>query len=155
MKKYIKVSLHPVFTLITCMYLLIFFTYGVKSFKGLIADNFQQNDILGVIIAVLAISFFSYLALVRYRKIEIHEDKYVLNSLVASRIIYMNEIDSIQKVPLNLFNYKLGSVGLMGVISLSSSGESYNVSDLSNTLRITLKNNEVLHISCDNPEEIK
>ncbi len=155
MKKQIKISLHPIFTLISSMYLLIFFTYGVKCLKNLSVNHFQQNDILGLIISVLALSFFIYLALVRYRKIEVHENKYVLKSIVASREIYTNEIASVQKVPVNFFNYRLGSIGVMGIISLTSSGESYNISDMSNTLRVRLKNDEVLHISCDNPEELK
>lgn len=155
MKKHIKISLHPLFTLITSMYLMIFFTYGIKSFKNLNLGTTNQHDILGLIISILAISFCVYLGLVRYRKIVVFENKYVLKSLVASRVIYKNEISSIQKVNLNFFTFDFGSKGLMGVINLSSSGESYNVSDYSNTLRITLRNNEVLHISCDNTEELK
>ena len=118
------------------------------------ANGYNQDGIIGLVVSILAISFFAYLALVRYRKIEIHQDRYVLKSIVASRIIYMNEIDTIRKIPVNLFNLKLGSIGVMGMISITSSGESYNVSDMSNTLRIALKNNEILHISCDSPEEI-
>lgn len=154
MTKQIKISLHPVFTLISSVYLLVFITYGINSFKNLKGLGVQQNDIIGLIASILAVSFFVYLALVRYRKIEIYESKYILKSIVASRVIYRNEIDSIKKVPLNFFNFKLGSIGLMGVISMSTSGESYNVSDTSNTLRIALKNDEILHISCDRPEEI-
>ena len=154
MKNRINISLHPIFTLISSMYLLIFFTYGIKSLKGLLAYGYQQENIIGLIISILAISFFTYLALVRYRKIEVYQDRYVIKSIVASRIIYKNEIDSIRKVPLNFFNFDFGSKGVMGVINLSSSGEAYNVSDINNTLRIVLKNNDVLHISCDKPEEI-
>ncbi|WP_147439078.1 hypothetical protein [Faecalibacter macacae] len=154
MRKRINISLHPVFILISSMYLLIFFTYGIKSLKGLLLTGYHQEDIIGLIISILAVSFFAYLALVRYRRIEIYEDRYVLKSIVASREIYKNEIDSIRKVPLNFFNFDIGSIGVMGVINLSSSGEAYNVSDINNTLRIALKNNEVLHISCDRPEEI-
>lgn len=116
--------------------------------------GYQQENIIGLIISILALSFFIYLALVRYRKIEVYQDRYVLKSILASREIYKNEIDTIRKVPLNFFNFDLGSKGVMGVINLSSSGEAYNVSDINNTLRISLKNNEVLHISCDRPEEL-
>lgn len=154
MRKQINISLHPIFILISSMYLLIFFTYGIKSFKELMQLGYQQENIIGLIISILALSFFIYLALVRYRKIEVYQDRYVLKSILASREIYKNEIDTIRKVPLNFFNFDLGSKGVMGVINLSSSGEAYNVSDINNTLRISLKNNEVLHISCDRPEEL-
>lgn len=154
MKKRINISLHPVFVLISSVYLLIFITYGIKNFKGLLGIGNHQDEVIGLIISILAVSFFIYLALVRYRRIEIYENRYVLKSIVASRTIYKQDIDSIRKVPVNLFNLKLGSIGVMGIISFASSGETYNVSDMSNTLRIDLKNNEVLHISCDSPKEI-
>lgn len=154
MRKRIKISLHPVFTLISSIYLLSFFTYGVKSLKSLIMSGYSQTEIFGLILSILAISIFAYLALVRYRTIEIYSDHYLLKSIVATRRIDFNEIHTIKKVPLNFFHLRLGSVGLMGVISFTSKPEHYNVSDLGNTIRIALKSNEILHISCDKPEEL-
>ena len=122
--------------------------------KGLLNHGYTQNELVGIIIAILAIALFIFLALVRYRRIDIYQDRYVLRSIVASRIIYKHDIDAIKKYPLNLFDFKWGSNGIMGIISLNSSGEMYNVSDVSNTIRIELKNHEVIHVSCDKPEEI-
>lgn len=154
MRKQIKISLHPLFIVISCVYLVIFFTYGIKNLKTLINSGYNQADLVGLIVSILAISLFAYLVLVRYRRIDIYNDRYVLRSLIASRTILFKEVDSIRQVPLNLFHLRLGSVGLMGVISFTSKPEHYNVSDLGNTLRIALKNNEVIHISCDKPDEI-
>jgi len=136
------------------MYLVIFFTYGINNLKTLINIGYSQESLIGLIISILAIAIFSYLVLVRYRKIEIYEDRYILKSLIASRTIMFHDVDSIRQVPLNLFHLRLGSVGLMGVISFTSKPEHYNVSDLGNTIRIALKNNEILHISCDKPDEL-
>lgn len=154
MRKQIKISLHPIFILISCIYLVIFFTYGINNLKNLFYSGYNQSDLIGLIVSILAISVFAYLVLVRYRTIDIYKDRYVLRSLIASRTIMFHEVDSIRKVPLNLFHLRLGSVGLMGVISFTSKPEHYNVSDLGNTIRIALKNKEVLHISCDKPEEL-
>lgn len=154
MPKRIKISLHPLFILLSSMYLLIFITYGIKNLKGLLAHGYTQHEIVGIIISILAIALFAFLALIRYRRIDVYPDRYVFRSIVASRIIYKHDINEIKKHPLNLFNFKWGSNGIMGIISLNSSGEMYNVSDVSNTIRIALKNNEVIHVSCDKPEEI-
>ncbi len=155
MRKRINISLHPIFIALTIVYLLIFFTYGIASFKTLLLNGYQQNTMIGVVVSIIAIAVAVYLVLIRYRVIKVYQDRYVLESIVSSRTIYFNEIKSIKKVPLNLFNYNLGSLGVMGIISLNSKGgDTYNVSDLKNTIRISLTNNEILHISCDNPEEI-
>ena len=153
MKNKIKISLHPVFTIISSIYLLIFLSFGIKSIKSII-KTYNDFDLTGVIISVIALAFLLYLVLIRYREIEVYEDKYLLKSLVSSKIIYFHEINSVKKVPLNLFHLRLGSVGLMGVISLTSKPELYNVSDFANTIRISLKNDEIIHVSCDKPDEI-
>ena len=116
--------------------------------------GYNQEGLTGLIVSILAISMFAYLVLVRYRKVDIYEDRYVLKSIIASRTIMFTEVASIRQVPLNLFHLRLGSVGLMGVISFTSNPEHYNVSDLGNTIRIALKNNEVIHFSCDKPDEL-
>jgi hypothetical protein len=154
MRKRIKVSLHPVFILISSIYLLIFITYGINSLKGLLNHGYTQAEIIGLIVSILAVSLFACLALIRYRRIDLYPDRYVLRSIVATRVIYKHEIQTIKKVPVNLFNLKVGSIGVMGIISLDSSRESYNISDIGNTIQIALKNNEILHVSCDKPEEV-
>jgi hypothetical protein len=155
MPKRISISLHPIFIVLTIMYFLIFFTYGIVSLKELLLKGYQQNAMIGIVVSVIAILLSMYLCLVRYRVVKIYNNRYVLESLIGTRTIYFTEIKSIKKVPLNLFNYSLGSLGVMGIISLNSKGgDTYNVSDLKNTIRISLTNNEILHISCDNPEEL-
>ncbi|MBF0596642.1 hypothetical protein [Faecalibacter rhinopitheci] len=155
MRKRINITLHPIFVLLSSIYVLIFLTYGLNSLKKILNNGAMQGDIIGLIVCILALALFIYFLLIRYRSIEIYKDRYILNSYVFSRTIYFNEIDSIKKVPINLFNLKLGSRGILGFISLFQSQEYYNISDLSNSLRIQLKNNQIVHISCDNPEEIK
>ena len=155
MPKRISISLHPIFIVLTIMYFLIFFTYGIVSLKELLLKGYQQDAMIGIVVSVIAILLSMYLCLVRYRVVKIYNNRYVLESLIGTRTIYFTEIKSIKKVPLNLFNYSLGSLGVMGIISLNSKGgDTYNVSDLKNTIRISLTNNEILHISCDNPEEL-
>ena len=155
MRKRINISLHPIFIVLTIFYILIFFTYGIISLRGLFQNGYNQQDMTGGVVSIIAIAFVVYLILVRYRQIKIYADKYVLESIISRREIYFDEIESIKKVPINFFNFRLGSLGLMGVISLNSKGgDTYNVSDLKNTIRIALANDEILHISCDNPEEL-
>lgn len=155
MKRRINISLHPIFILISSIYFLIFFTYAIKCLKHLIVHGFHSSEMIGIICSVLALMFFIYFVLVRYRQVEIYSDRYVLKSFVYARTIYFTEIDSVKQVPVNLFNLKLGSRGVLGFISFVQTQDYYNVSDLSNSLRIRLKNNDVLHISCDHPEELK
>lgn len=155
MRKKINITLHPVFVILSSLYVLIFITYGIILFKSLISKGVYQSDIIGLISCILALMLFVYLVLVRYRSIEVYEDRYVLKSYVYKREIFFKDIDSIKKVPVNLFHLKFGSRGVLGFISLFQSDEYYNISNLSNSLRIQLKNKDVVHISCDNPEEIK
>lgn len=155
MSKRINITLHPLFVVLSSVYALIFFTYGIILLKSLISKGVYQSDIIGLIGCILALTLFVYLILVRYRSIEVFEDRYVLKSYAYKREIYFKDIDSIKKVPVNLFHLKIGSRGVLGFISLFQSDEYYNISNLSNSLRIQLKNNDVVHISCDNPEEIK
>lgn len=155
MRKRINISLHPVFIVLTAFYILIFLTYGIISLRGLFQNGYNQHDMIGGIVSIIAVAFVAYLILVRYRQIRVYDNKYVLVSIISTREIYFDEIESIKKVPVNFFNFRLGSLGLMGVISLNSKGgDTYNVSDLKNTIRIALANDEILHISCDNPEEL-
>lgn len=153
--KRIKISLNPLFLTITGLMVLIFSTYSVECLKNLIQLGYTQNNMIGLIVSIIVLSYVIYLILIRYREVTIHNDKFVLKSLIGKRTIYFDDIKSIKQVTINLFNYRVGSLGLMGFISLSSvGGDTYNVSDIKNTIRLELSNNETLFISCDNPEEL-
>jgi len=155
MKRSIKISLHPLFLALSLVYCLIFISYGLISVKAIIINGYSFNNMIEIIICILCIALAFYLFIIRYHTIEVYDNKYILKSFKESREILFNEIINVKQTPVSFFNYRIGSLGVMGIISLESKGgETYNLSNLKNALKITFNNNDVLYISCDNPKTI-